>query len=155
MIQRYQYVVIFILLSVSTSVFSLEEKLAATTGINAVKSSGVENPALSTGSYIQVILGLVFVVLLIFSLAWLVRRMGRLQSVIGGSMKLLGGLSLGQRERAVLVQVGETQMLLGVAPGSVRTLHVFDKPVVTTTDSPTGESFADKLNAVLKQKAGA
>ncbi len=155
MIRSVQYMFFVILLSVSSGVFSLEEKTEVKTGMSALKSSGIENPALSTGSYVQVILGLVFVVLLIFGLAWLVRRMGRLQSVIGGSMKLLGGLSLGQRERAVLVQIGETQMLLGVAPGSVRTLHVFDKPVVSATTSPTGESFADKLNAVLKQKAGA
>jgi len=155
MIRCGQYLFVSMLLSVSTGVFSLEEKAATKTGISAFKSTGVENPALSTGSYLQVILGLVFVVLLIFALAWLVRRMGRLQSVIGGSMKLLGGLSLGQRERAVLVQIGETQMLLGVAPGSVRTLHVFDEPVVSATASPKGGSFADKLNAVLKQKAGA
>jgi len=36
-----------------------------------------------------------------------------------------------------------------------RTLHVFDEPVVSATASPKGGSFADKLNAVLKQKAGA
>ncbi len=139
----------------SFSVLAVEEKEAPTVALGGLKSTAVTTPALSTGSYIQMILGLIFVVLLIFALAWLVRRMGRLQSVIGGSMKLLGGLSLGQRERAVLVQVGETQMLLGVAPGSVRTLHVFDKPVVTATRTATGDSFADKLNAVLKQKAGA
>lgn len=154
MIQRWQYIVLSMLLSFS--VLAVEEKTVPTvTGLSKLKSVGVSSPALSMGNYIQMILGLVFVVLLIFALAWLVRRMGRLQSVFGGSMKLLGGLSLGQRERAVLVQVGETQMLLGVAPGNVRTLHVFDEPVVTATPGTTGDSFADKLNTVLKQKAGA
>ncbi len=153
MIRRCYYLVFALLLSLSAQ--AVEETAAATAGLSTLKSVGVSSPALSPGSYIQMILGLVFVVFLIFALAWLVRRMGRLQSVIGGSMKLLGGLSLGQRERAVLVQVGETQMLLGVAPGSVRTLHVFDEPVVTATPTSTGDSFADKLGAVLKQKAGA
>jgi len=148
------YYIIFSML-VSFSAQAAEEKAAATAGLGTLKSVGVSSPAMSTGSYIQVMLGLVFVVFLIFALAWLVRRMGRLQSVIGGSMKLLGGLSLGQRERALLVQVGETQILLGVAPGSVRTLHVFDEPVVTATPTSTGDSFADRLSAVLKQKAGA
>ncbi|HFQ14566.1 MAG TPA: flagellar biosynthetic protein FliO [Gammaproteobacteria bacterium] len=129
--------------------------LAAGDEAAGLKSRAVETPVISTGSYLQMIAGLLFVVLLIFALAWLVRRMGRLQSVVGGSMKLLGGVSLGQRERAVLVQVGETQMLLGVAPGSVRTLHVFDKPVVADAGpAAPGVSFADRLNAVLKQKAG-
>lgn len=149
--QRWLYFLMFMCLSFS--VLAEEEKQASNLGLGTFKSTAVTTPVLSTGSYVQMILGLVFVVVLIFALAWLVRRMGRLQSVIGGSMKLLGGLSLGQRERAVLVQVGETQMLLGVAPGSVRTLHVFDKPIVMASTSSKGESFADKLNAVLKQKA--
>jgi len=153
MIWRCHYIIFSMLVSFSAQ--AAEEKAAATAGLSTLKSVGVSSPALSTGSYVQMMLGLVFVVFLIFTLAWLVRRMGRLQSVIGGSMKLLGGLSLGQRERALLVQVGETQILLGVAPGSVRTLHVFDEPVITATPTSTGDSFADKLSAVLKQKVGA
>ncbi|NOZ37118.1 MAG: flagellar biosynthetic protein FliO [Gammaproteobacteria bacterium] len=143
---------IFLSLLVSFSAQAAEEKPATAHGLSVLKSDGLANHALGAGSYIQMILGLLFIVVLIFALAWLMRRMGRLQSVMGGSMKLLGGVSLGQRERAVLVQVGETQMLLGVAPGSVRTLHVFDKPVVTASATAAGGSFADKLSAVLKQK---
>ncbi len=151
MIRSWHYIVFSMLLSFSAQ--AAEEKATSTHGLSALKSAGVTNSALGAGSYIQMILGLLFIVLLIFALAWLMRRVGRLQSVMGGCMKLLGGVSLGQRERAVLLQVGETQMLLGVAPGSVRTLHVFDKPVVTATASVAGNRFADKLNAVLKQKA--
>ena len=153
MIKSWYY--ILLPLFVSFNINATEEKAAAGVGLSGMKSTAVSSPALSTGSYVQMILGLVFVVLLIFALAWLVRRMGRLQSVIGGNMRLLGGLSLGQRERALLVQIGETQMLLGVAPGSVRTLHVFDEPVITAANISKSESFADKLNMILKQKAGA
>ncbi len=148
---RAGYYLMFSLL-LSFSVQAADEKAAVAHGLNALKPAGAASHSLGTSSYIQMILGLLFIVLLIFALAWLMRRMGRMQSVMGGCMKLLGGVSLGQRERAVLVQVGETQMLLGVAPGSVRTLHVFDKPVVTTAEPAAGDSFADKLNAVLKQK---
>ncbi|VAX13751.1 Flagellar biosynthesis protein FliQ [hydrothermal vent metagenome] len=151
MIRAGYYIVLSLLLSFSAQ--AAEEKPAVRHGLNVLKSDSVAKHALGAGSYIQMILGLLFIVLLIFALAWFMRRMGRLQSVMGGSMKLLGGVSLGQRERAVLVQVGETQMLLGVAPGSVRTLHVFDKPVVTASAIAAGDSFADKLGAVLKQKA--
>ncbi len=151
MIRTWYYIFLSLLLSFSAQ--AAEEKAAAAHGLRALKSEGVAEHALGADSYIQMILGLIFIVLLIFALAWLMRRMGRLQSVMGGTMKLLGGMSLGQRERAVLVQVGDTQMLLGVAPGSVRALHVFDKPVVTATATASGHRFADKLNAILKQKA--
>jgi flagellar biogenesis protein FliO len=48
----------------------------------------------------------------------------------GGSanLELLGQLSLGARERALLVRVGDRQLLIGVAPGHVCTLHVLEPP---------------------------
>jgi flagellar biogenesis protein FliO len=39
-------------------------------------------------------------------------------------LEMLAQLPLGTRERAVLVRVGDSQVLIGVAPGNVRTLHV-------------------------------
>jgi flagellar protein FliO/FliZ len=59
------------------------------------------------------------------------RFANRMRGIGAGSthgMQLLGQLPLGPRERAVLIRVGERQLLLGVATGSVRTLHVFDDP---------------------------
>ncbi|MDH5571596.1 MAG: flagellar biosynthetic protein FliO [Gammaproteobacteria bacterium] len=109
---------------------------------------------LSVNNYSQMMFGLLFVVGMIFAMAWLLRRMGRFQNAAGTGMKLLGGVSLGQRERALLIQVGETQILLGVAPGNVNTLHVFDKPVVAEPDLKSSGSFVEKFNAALKQKAG-
>jgi flagellar protein FliO/FliZ len=51
-------------------------------------------------------------------------------------------LSLGTRERAVLVRVGGQELLLGVAAGSVRTLHSFTAPVDAAADSITGTTTA-------------
>ena len=59
-------------------------------------------------------------------LAWIMRRMNRWQMSAGGSLRLLGGLSLGARERILLVQVGDTQLLVGVAPGYVRKYEFVD-----------------------------
>jgi flagellar protein FliO/FliZ len=55
-----------------------------------------------------------------------------------------------------VVQVGDEQLLLGVAPGRVSTLHVLakpmhqDGPVPNRTQQVSG-AFLDKLNAVLKK----
>ena len=48
-----------------------------------------------------------------------------------GPIEIIADVSLGAKERAVLVQVGGKQLLLGVAPGRVNTLHVLDEPVAT------------------------
>lgn len=96
----------------------------------------------------QLTLGLLAVLALIVSIAWLLKRTGRFQMAAGGDLRVLGGLSMGARERVVLIQAGETQLLLGVAPGRVQTLHVLDKPL---QQSIPGGGFAEQLSKVLRK----
>lgn len=128
--------------------------LAADTAVAKTSPVSVVEP-MSSGNLLQLTFGLVLVLGAILGSAWLLRRYGRLQTGVSGALRILGGLSLGPRERMVLVQVGENQLLVGVAPGRVQTLHVLDKPV-TVSDTPAnaGDSFAARLGAALKQQAG-
>lgn len=105
------------------------------------------------GQYLQVLVGLLLVVVMIFGIAWFMRRFGNLPTGGQGAVRMIGGLSMGQRERIVLLQVGETQLLVGVAPGYLRTLHVLDQPVSlpAAATRPRGETFADRLQSALKR----
>jgi len=98
----------------------------------------------SAGAMVQTLVWLLVVIGVILALAWLLRRFTNIGPYSNGTMRLLSALPVSNRERIVLVQVGDKQLLLGVAPGHVNTLHVFDEPVVTPTslnsklsDSPT------------------
>ena len=105
-------------------------------------------------SVMQLIFGLFLVLLMIVASAWLVKRFGRLQGGYTEHLKVVGGLAIGARERIVLVQVGEQQILLGIAPGSIRTLHVLEEPIPITTRSaaePLSEKFAAILNKQRNQ----
>ena len=115
------------------------------------------NEPIGAGSYIQMFLGLLLVVALIFGMAWLMRRMGGMNGMSTGNLKVLGGLSVGQRERIILVQAGDTQLLVGVAPGQIRTLHVMDEPIKTSSDSTANSSsgFSEKLHAAIKSRTNA
>ena len=127
--------------------------VAATAEVSAQASVPPLSPALpdplSWGALMQLGLGLVLVVGLILLLAWLVRRVNGV-AVAGQGMKVLAAIPLGQRERAVLVQVGEQQMLLGVAPGRVNLLARFDEPVVDSAEV-RGAAFAERLQQVLSR----
>lgn len=107
----------------------------------------------------QTAIGLTAVVAIIYALAWLAKRtnvgsMGR-----DKGLKVIVVLPLGTREKAVLVDIAGTQMLLGVAPGRVSTLHVFPEPVVDTEprrspsslSASTASEFSKKLNEFLSQ----
>lgn len=98
----------------------------------------------------QLTLGMLLVLGLILAMAWLLKRSGRFQTGAGGGLRILGGLSMGSRERVVLVQAGETQLLLGVAPGRVQTLHVLDKPLQSGEALPTA-GFAEQLGRLLNK----
>ena len=85
-----------------------------------------------TAGLLQTTLGLMLVLALIIGIAW---------------------LSLGTRERVVLLQVGDQQLVLGVAPGQIRTLHVLETPLPTQDEKPTAVgSFAARLQAAMKGK---
>ena len=107
------------------------------------------------GSYLQMFLGLFLVVGLIFGMAWFMRRLSGVNSVAAGNLKVLGGISVGQRERVVLIQAGDTQILVGVGPSQIRTLHVMDEPIssVAETASKPSNGFAEKLHAAIKSRS--
>lgn len=90
----------------------------------------------------EVTLALIVVLAAVFAFAWIVRRMRGLGSRVGNAIDVLADVPLGQKERAVLLKVGATQILIGVAPGRVNTLHVLaeplelSKPLGTAADSP-------------------
>jgi len=135
----------FFLLLFSQVSFSVEEEKAITS---------LTSEPVGLGNYVQMFFGLFIVVALIFGMAWFMRRMGSMNGSATGNLKVLGGVSVGQRERIVLVQAGDTQLLVGVAPGEIRTLHVMDEPIVSPLNSNQNipNNFANKLHDAIKKR---
>ncbi|MEN2396162.1 flagellar biosynthetic protein FliO [Pseudomonas halotolerans] len=102
------------------------------------------------GQLAQLVLGLLLVLGLIFFLAWLLRRVQRAGPAGKGQViDIVGSRALGPRDRLVLVQVGNEQILLGLSPGTITALHVLKEPVqVPDTDQATPE-FAQRLMELL------
>jgi len=88
------------------------------------------------GGLAEVTLALIVILALIAGLAWLGKRMRGFGNVAGGRdrIQVLANQVLGPKERCVLVRVGETDILIGVAQGNVRPLHVF--PAGANTEAP-------------------
>ncbi|MFM0338717.1 flagellar biosynthetic protein FliO [Paraburkholderia fungorum] len=85
--------------------------------------AGTAVPALGVGAVLQTIVGLLVVIGLVFGCAWLARRFGLQPANRGGLVKTIGGASLGGKERVAVVEIGDTWLVLGTAPGNVRLLH--------------------------------
>ena len=101
----------------------------------------------------QVIASLALVIGLLFGALWIMRRVNGVGQSVGGQMRVVSSLGLGQRERAVLVSVGDQQILLGVAPGRVAALHVFDEPAVAQDTTPAAPlKFSEVWQNVMGKK---
>nr|WP_228260838.1 flagellar biosynthetic protein FliO [Marinobacter orientalis] len=97
--------------------------------------------------------GLLAVLALIFGCAWIVRRMGGMTGGNSRAIKVVSVMAMGTRERVALIEVGGTQILVGVTPSTIRTLHVFDEPVVSAGDPVSGD-FARKLQGMIGKSWG-
>lgn len=117
-----------------------------------IKAASLTGTGVGSGYLLQLGGGLVIVLLSIAVLAWIARRLQALPTRQVGVMRVLGALSLGPRERVLLLQVGATQLLVGVAPGRVSRLHVFAEPVIAdggATATAAG-GFAGVLDVFTK-----
>ncbi len=108
----------------------MAESLRNTEPVRASETAVATMP-LDAGSLIQVAAWLVVVVGLILLSAWLFRRFSGVGTGGAGLIRVLTAISLGSRDRIALIQAGDKQILIGVSPGRINTLHVFDEPVMT------------------------
>ncbi len=119
----------------------------------SIPQSELQGAALSAGSVTQVIFGLVLVLALVGAFAWLLKRFSAFRVPGAGLIRVLAGVAVGQRERIVLVEVGETWLLVGVAAGHVTTLHTMPKMASAPTPGmPTAASVGANFATWLSRK---
>ena len=118
--------------------------------VQAVENSRAVVSPLATLGKLAVALLIVLAVFYVFA-----RVMRQLQGTQGGfhsGLKIVGALSLGQREKVVVVQAGDTQLVLGVTSSQVNTLHVLDQPLPAPGAVTELGDFRQKLSAALKRQ---
>ena len=107
--------------------------------------------AVSSGSILQVIFSLLLVLAAVALVAWILKRINLPQHGAGSLLKVVSGVAVGQRERIVLVEVGDTWLVVGVAPGQVRTLHSMPKTELPLPRMETPPGMDGKFQGWLKQ----
>ncbi|AOI89878.1 flagellar biosynthetic protein FliO [Burkholderia pseudomultivorans] len=130
-------------------VASLAAAPAVAADMNAVNHAGAiasgvvvgsAAPSLGVGAVLQTLVGLAVVIGLVFGCAWLARRFGFQPARRGGPLKLVSSVAVGAKESATIVEIGDTWLVLGVAPGNVRLLHTLPagSAAAAPVDAPAG-----------------
>ncbi|MGS0682909.1 flagellar biosynthetic protein FliO [Shewanella sp. 125m-7] len=109
----------------------------ANAAVNVTSATGSSASSIATLS--SMVGGLIVVLILIFFLAYLVKRFNLVPSS-QGVLKTIAVTPLGQKEKLVLVEVNGQQYLLGVTPHQVSLVDKLAQPVEIVT-----ESFASRL----------
>ncbi|ROH86363.1 flagellar biosynthetic protein FliO [Pseudomethylobacillus aquaticus] len=113
-----------------------------------------EAPVSGTGSLLQVVLGLSVVLLVMMALAWLAKRY-QLSNPHGGSVaRVVGGVSVGTRERVVVIEVGERWLVVGVAAGQVSSIANLAAGELTGSSAVAATPLQGSFAARFKQALG-
>ena len=117
----------------------------------------------ASAGLLQAGLGLAVVIGLIFLLAWVARRFGLQPPGNTRLLKVVSSAMVGQRERVVVVEIGDAWLVLGVAGGQVRTLHTMpagqlpaasSAPLAAFTGtSAFSQKLVDSMVRLTKRKA--
>lgn len=93
-----------------------------------------------SGSLMQMLLGLAGVLTLLVGSLWLLKKLTTRRGAAAGLMRVVAATAVGGRERVVIVEVGSTWLVLGVAPGHVSALAEIPRQPVP--EPPPGSTTA-------------
>lgn len=104
---------------------------------------------MTDASLLRVVIGLLLVLAAILAAAWLARRAGLGRSGSGPLLRQVASQTLGPRQRVVIVEVGQTWLVLGVTPNQITTLHTLP---ADPTPPPEPAAFVQALGQALKRR---
>ncbi|TRX00485.1 flagellar biosynthetic protein FliO [Candidatus Methylobacter oryzae] len=110
---------------------------------------------ISSGDMLHWAAGLLVVLAVFFFCVWGMRKLSGISTHGSEKMRVVGALSLGVREKVILLQVGRKQLVLGVTPGRIDALHVLEgEDCLNNNDCMDAGAAAgqdSKFSAIVKQ----
>jgi flagellar biosynthetic protein FliO len=117
----------------------------------------------STGSLLQTLFALILVLAVLGALAWFLKRYAPKAGGGNATMRVVGALNLGGRERIVVVEIGNEWIVVGASPGRINALATMPRQAGQNDDdgganaalaahSPAAHSFADWLKQTIDKR---
>lgn len=128
------------------------KRLAAYLALTPAAAMAAEGapPAFDAGTIFQMLGSLALVLGLIIALAWLLRRLGNGPGGSSGLLRVVGSTAVGQKERVVVVELADTWLVLGVAPGQVSALYSLPRQEAAAQAKPEAPApFAQWLKQAV------
>ncbi|HUW27685.1 MAG TPA: flagellar biosynthetic protein FliO [Sulfuriferula sp.] len=118
---------------------------------NAAMQPGVA----PTGGIFQVLLGLILVLGLMAALAWVLKRFGATRAAGGAAIRVVGGVSVGGRERVLIIEAADQWIVVGVSPGRVNALATMPRQEnAVPMAGPAAKNFSIWLKQTVEKRNG-
>lgn len=108
-------------------------------------------PGLGGGDVLNLGVSMLFVIAVIVVLGWLYSRSRFVGGGSNDAINVVATRALGPKERLMIVEVADQQLLVGMTATAVQTLHVFDKPVALTKPEDAPAGFANRLRTAVQE----
>ncbi len=107
----------------------------------------------ASGSVVQMLLGLGSVLAVLVGSLWLLKKLAAPRGAAAGMMRVVAATAVGGRERVVIVEVGSTWLVLGVAPGHVSALaEIPRQPVPAPPPAPAPVAVPGWLQKLMQRR---
>ena len=106
----------------------------------------------ASDALLPMLLALLFIVFIIYGIAWLAKRFN-LTPNNTGHFKLISSMSLGGRERILIIEVQGQQHVIGVTPQNVNHLFKLEHNIENKAGSLTEGVLLNKLNSLFGYQA--
>jgi flagellar protein FliO/FliZ len=133
-----------------TSVLKKALGLALLCLSSRVLAQGASSPSTAL-NMLPMLLGLLIVLAIIVALAWLVKKISHINGGGHSVARIVGGVSVGTRERVVVLEIANRWIVVGVASGQVSAIANLDRDAshVSAQDTDKKASGADFLTALM------
>ncbi|MFZ6772235.1 flagellar biosynthetic protein FliO [Undibacterium sp. SXout7W] len=122
--------------------------------LSSSASYGAESNVVSPGvGLLQIGLALFVVIGLMVLAAWFMKRLGPISTSNKIAMKVIGGISVGSREKIMVVEVADQWLILGVTAHNISNLAHLPKQDNLLLHQPQGSApFADWLKRTIEKR---
>ena len=108
-------------------------------------------PGVGGGDVLSIGVSMFIVIGVIVVLGWMYSRSRFLSGGANDVINIVATRALGPKERLLVVEVADQQLLVGMTSTGVQTLHVFDEPVCITANPRNTAGFAARLRAAFQE----
>ena len=147
---------LFLVMAFNLSVISVSAVEENGGGIENVATLVKFDSGVNADNFLRVLIALVSVILIIFFLSTAVKKFKLLPGGSGRLIKIIAGISLSGKDRLLLIQVGNDQILISASPGGIRKIHELthcvETEVVSPVEKPAENGFLNLLNSVTSRQ---